>query len=71
VVRTADGVEYRIGSRVARSREELRAVLAALPRDAGVAIRARRDAPIGAIATVMQVAQDEGYVKRSYVPRDE
>ncbi len=71
VVRTADGVEYRIGSRVARSREELRAVLAALPRDAGVAIRARRDAPIGAIATAMQVAQDEGYVKRSYVPRDE
>ena len=64
-------VEYRIGGRVMTSRGALAEVLGSLPKEPGIAIRARRDVPIRAIAAAMQVARDAGFQRRSYVPRDE
>ena len=62
-------VAYHLGSRVILSRSELGSVLSALPKEPGVAVRARADVPIGAIAGVMQIARDTGFSRRSYVPR--
>lgn len=67
-----DGVViYTIGSRGADSKAGLTQILEALPKEPGVAIRATRDVPIGAIAAAMQASQDAGFTRRSYVPADE
>lgn len=67
-----DGVVgYRIGARVVMSKEALTEVLGALPKEPGVAIRARGDVPISAVAAAMQASQDAGFRRRSYVPSDD
>jgi biopolymer transport protein ExbD len=62
---------YRVGSNIVDSKEELTRVLRSLPKEPGVAIRARRDVPIRSIAVAMQASQDAGFTRRSYVPTDE
>jgi len=64
------GVVYRIGSSAVGSQAELQAVLAGLPKEPGVAIRADRDVPIRAVASAMQASLDAGFDRRSYVPRE-
>ncbi len=64
-------VEFRIASRAVRSQEALVGLLKSLPKEPGVAIRARRDVPISAVAAAMQASQDAGFSRRSYVPADE
>lgn len=70
IVQTESGTEYRLGSRVVKDRASLESVLAALPKGPGVAVRARQDVPIKAVAIVMQACENVGITKRSYVPRD-
>ena len=62
------GGVFEIGTRTVGSRDELTAVLMALPKDAGVFIRVDDDAPVGAAAAALQAAADAGYLKVSYVP---
>lgn len=72
VILTQDGgVVYRLGGRVMRNRAALREVLVSLPKEPGLAVRSERDVPIGAIAGVLQDAQDAGFIRRSYVPREQ
>ena len=71
IVMNNGGVEFRIASRSVRSQEALTGLLRSLPKEPGVAIRARRDVPISAVAAAMQASQDAGFTRRSYVPADE
>jgi len=67
-----DGVvEFRIASRSVGTKEALTELLISLPKEPGVAIRARRDVPISAVAAAMQASQDAGFIRRSYVPANE
>jgi len=65
------GVVYRIGSHQTTSQAGLVQVLGSLPKEPGIAIRARRDVPISAVAAAMQASQDAGFIRRSYVPADD
>ncbi|MGJ8635738.1 MAG: ExbD/TolR family protein [Phycisphaerales bacterium] len=67
----AGGVEFVIGSHSVGNKESLASVLASLPKEPGVAIRAAKDVPISAVAAAMQASQDAGFVRRSYVPGEE
>ena len=61
-----DGVViYSIGSRWVDSKAGLTQILEALPKEPGVAIRATRDVPIGAVAAAMQASQDAGQPQRA------
>jgi len=71
IERSGGAIVYRIGSNSVASKEALARVLGSLPKEPGVAIRARRDVPISAIAAAMQASQDAGFSRRSYVPADE
>ena len=64
-------VVFRIGSHSVGTKKALTEVLSVLPKEPGVAIRARRDVPISAVAAAMQASQDAGFVRRSYVPSDD
>lgn len=61
---------YTIGQVRCSDRVSLEAVLAKLPRDPGVAIKAAPDVPIQSIATALQAARNAGFTRRSYVPSD-
>lgn len=61
---------YTIGQVRCTDRASLEAVLAKLPQDPGIAIRAAPDVPIQAIATALQAARNAGFTRRSYVPSD-
>jgi len=71
IILSNGAVEFRIASRSVRSQESLSELLRSLPKEPGVAIRARRDVPISAVAAAMQASQDAGFTRRSYVPADE
>lgn len=71
IERTRDGIAFRIGSHSVGSQVALVHVLRELPKEPGIAIRARRDVPISAVAAAMQASQDAGFTRRSYVPADE
>lgn len=64
-------IVFQIGSHSVGDQESLRAVLSSLPKEPGVAIRARKDVPIRAVAAAMQASQDAGFIRRSYVPSEE
>lgn len=59
---------FRIGSRVMRTKEELRALLLQLPKEGGVFIRVADDVPVSSPAAAIQAAKDAGFRKVSYVP---
>lgn len=59
---------FTLGARTIRDRAELLSVLQALPKDAGVSIRVRDDAPVAAAAAAWQTARDAGFGKVTYVP---
>lgn len=65
----SQGVLFTIGQVSARDKASLTRVLARLPREPGVAVRASPEAPVSAVAAALQAAKDAGFEKRSYVPR--
>ncbi|RMH29817.1 MAG: hypothetical protein D6692_02850 [Planctomycetota bacterium] len=70
IVPAGDGVRFIIGQLETGEQAALTTMLARLPREPGVAIRAEPDAPVWAIAAALQAAKDAGFEKRSYVPRE-
>lgn len=64
---TPERARYRIGSRVIEDQGQLSALLAALPKDPGVVVRAADAAPTWATAGALQAAHDAGFVRISYV----
>lgn len=70
IERAGGAVVYRLGSRQIATRADLRAVLEALPKEPGIAIKAARGVPVESIALVLQEAETAGFTRRSYVPRD-
>ncbi|MFZ4574251.1 MAG: ExbD/TolR family protein [Phycisphaerales bacterium] len=67
----AGGYLFRIGDRVAKTREALTQVLAQLPKDNGVVVRVSPDCSVEAAAAAIQACKDAGFVKVSYVPASE
>ena len=61
---------FRIGQRVVGSKDELRAILAQLPKEGGIILRVRGDAPVAAAAAADQACKDAGFTRMSYVPAD-
>jgi biopolymer transport protein ExbD len=61
------GVVYRLGGRTITDRKELGVLLAQLPKEPGVVIRAGDTVPVEAAAAALQVAQDAGFTRVSYV----
>jgi biopolymer transport protein ExbD len=59
---------YVLGERVMSDRESLRAVLAQLPKEAGLVVRVAPDATVEAAAVGVSAARRAGFVKVSYVP---
>lgn len=62
------GVVFRLGQRELRTREELRALLRVLPREAGIAVRVSGRVSVSAAASAIQECRSAGFVKVSYVP---
>lgn len=61
---------YRLGGRAMTTRQDLYAVLVQLPKDAGVILRVRGDAPVAAAAAADQACKDAGFTRISYVPAE-
>lgn len=59
---------YAIGDRAVDTAAGLSALLAQLPREAGVLVRAAGDVPVGDSAAAIQACKDVGFVKVTYVP---
>jgi len=67
VTSDATGALFRIGTHAVRTRDELAAVLRALPHDIGIVVRVHDGPTVGAVAAAMQAARDAGFSKVSYV----
>jgi len=64
-----DGVPgYRLGLRVTSDREELARLLAALPRTSDIVIDVADQVSVGFAVTALQIAQDAGFERVTYVP---
>jgi biopolymer transport protein ExbD len=61
---------FRMGQRVMSTKEALRSVLVQLPKEAGVIIRVRGEAPVAAAAAAEQACKDAGFQRISYVPAE-
>lgn len=58
---------FQLGQRLVRSRDELTALLRALPREQGVFVRVAPDAPVAAAAAALQACADARLDRISYV----
>lgn len=58
---------FRLGNRVILSQEELTTVLATLPKEPGIVVRAQDEAPVQWTAAALQAARDAGFARVSYV----
>ncbi|MHC4989435.1 MAG: ExbD/TolR family protein [Planctomycetota bacterium] len=70
VRRGANGPEYRLGTRVIPTRQELEQVLVGLPKEAGVFIQVHDQVPVGFAVAAVQISRDVGFEKVTYVPAD-
>jgi biopolymer transport protein ExbD len=61
---------FRLGQRVFPTVEGLRGVLAQLPKEAGVIVRVRGEAPVASAAAAVQACKDAGFARISYVPAE-
>lgn len=59
---------FSIGSRLARTREELRAILRGLSHEEGIIVRGSPAASVGLVAAAIQACRDENFAKVTYVP---
>ncbi len=71
VIPVAGQPAFRVGSRTMRTKEELRAVLEALPQEGGLFVRGH-----GAVSTewataALQAARDAGFLAVTYVPGED
>ena len=60
---------FRVGDRVLTTQPDLTAVLAQLPKDAGVVVRAPDSVRVEWAAAAVQAARDAGFEKVTYAPR--
>jgi biopolymer transport protein ExbD len=58
---------YQLGTRVIASQEELTSILAKLPKEPGIVVRAADEAPVQWTAAALQAARDAGFARVSYV----
>lgn len=68
IVNAGDGTFFQLGARRLSTRSELEAMLSALPREAGVFVRAESDVHVEYVASALQAAHDAGYLRIGYVP---
>jgi len=66
--RSGDIDAFRVGQRVLADRDSLAAVLAELPKDSGVIVRAPDTVSVDWPAAAIQAARDAGFDKVTYVP---
>jgi len=66
--REGDIDAFRVGQRVLRTRDDLAAVLAELPKDSGVVVRAPDAVSVDWPAAAIQAARNAGFDKVTYVP---
>jgi biopolymer transport protein ExbD len=66
---TGDG--FRVGERVLADQASLTAVLAELPKDAGIVVRSPDGVRVAWAAAAVQAARDAGFEKVTYAPRRE
>jgi biopolymer transport protein ExbD len=59
---------FRLGNRVFRERGPLLEALQALPTDPGLFVKVFDGAPVGSVATALQVGRDAGFQQVTYVP---
>ena len=69
--RAGDVDAFRLGERVLSDQASLAAVLAELPKDAGVIVRAPDSVRVQWAAAAVQAARDAGFDKVTYVPSRE
>jgi hypothetical protein len=65
---TANGPQFRLGSRTFTDRSSLLPILASLPKDRGIVVKTTNSATVGGAAAAVQVCKDAGFDKVSYVP---
>ena len=61
---------YRVGTRVLRTRAELREVLGGLPKTVGVFIKVFDEVSVGFAVVAVQTARDAGFEQVTYVPAE-
>ena len=66
VVPAASGVEFRVGARIANSRDSLLDILRQLPHEPGVVVRVSDGVPVSAAALAVQTCRDAGFMQVSY-----
>jgi biopolymer transport protein ExbD len=59
--------KFRLGTRVIATQSELTEVLAQLPKEPGIVVRAQDDVPVQWTAAGLQAARDAGFARVSYV----
>jgi len=70
-ISAADGtVEFRLGSRVVGTKQELVAILAELPNSEGAVLHVKDDVPVEAAVAAAQACKDTGFTKVSYLPQE-
>ena len=67
-VRGDTAASFTVGSNAVASRDELRAILERLPKEAGLLVRGYDSASVAMVAAVMQAASDAGFGEVAYVP---
>lgn len=67
---TSAGAIYVVSGTQLRTQAELTGLLARLPKDSGVFVRASGEAPVWAVAAALQSCEDAGFERLTYVAPD-
>ncbi|MEY4182373.1 MAG: hypothetical protein RLZZ217_999 [Planctomycetota bacterium] len=69
VVEVRGGAQaFTVGANAVGSRDELRAILGRLPKEAGLLVRGHDSASVASVAAAMQAATDAGFAEVAYAP---
>lgn len=69
VVRLGGAEVYRLGTRIVDGKSALMELIAALPKEPGLVVRADDVVSVGAVAAATQAARDAGFDRITYQPR--
>ena len=69
VVRIGGAEVYRLGARIVEGKGRLAELIAALPKEPGIVVRADDGVSVGAVAAATQVAREAGFDRVTYQPR--
>lgn len=69
VVRIGGAEVYRLGARIVEGKGRLAELIAALPKEPGIVVRADDGVSVGAAAAATQVAREAGFDRVTYQPR--